>query len=130
MDAVLYVDRTTIPWRHLPRDFAPCETVYGYFAARRRDTVFDHLNGLLRRLVREAKGRNAEPSACVLDVQSSANVPAIGQGIGAGKTSGGEFGEELRPRVRGSGELLHQAAADDRRGKDVPARQCAALLND
>lgn len=32
-DAILYVDRTGIPWRYLPHDFAPWETVYGYFAA-------------------------------------------------------------------------------------------------
>jgi transposase len=54
--------------------------------------VFDHLNGLLRRLVREAEGRDAEPSACVLDAQSiktSANVPATGQGIDAGKKIAG-----------------------------------------
>jgi transposase len=30
MDAILYVDRTGIPWRYLPHDFAPWETVYGY----------------------------------------------------------------------------------------------------
>ncbi len=84
MDAILYVDRTGIPWRYLPHDFAPWETVYGYFAAWQKDAVFDRLNGLLRRLVREAEGRDAEPSACVLDAQSvktSANVPAAGQGI-------------------------------------------------
>ena len=33
MDAILYVDRTGIPWRYLPHDFAPWETVYGHFAA-------------------------------------------------------------------------------------------------
>lgn len=78
MDAILYVDRTGIPWRYLPHDFAPWETVYGYFAAWQKDEVFDQLNGLLRRLAREVEGRDAEPSACVLDAQSiktSANVP-------------------------------------------------------
>ncbi|MFG2824725.1 IS5 family transposase [Kitasatospora sp. NPDC048365] len=92
MDAVLYVDRTGIPWRYLPHDFAPWETVYGYFAAWQKDGVFDQLNGLLRRLVREAAGREAEPSACVLDAQSvktSVNVPTTGQGIDAGKKIAG-----------------------------------------
>lgn len=27
MDAILYVDRTGIPWRYLPHDFTPWETV-------------------------------------------------------------------------------------------------------
>lgn len=92
MDAILYVDRTGIPWRCLPHGFAPWETAYGCFAAWQKDAVFDHLNGLLRRLVREAEGRDAEPSACVLDAQSiktSANVPAAGQGIDAGKKIAG-----------------------------------------
>ncbi len=42
--------------------------------------------------MREAEGRDAEPSACVLDAQSvktSANVPATGQGIDAGKKIAG-----------------------------------------
>jgi transposase len=67
MDAILYVDRTGIPWRYLPHDFALWETVYGYFVAWQKHGVFDQLNGLLRRLVRKAEGRDAEPSACVLD---------------------------------------------------------------
>ncbi len=92
MDAILYVDRTGIPWRYLPHDFAPWETVYGYFAAWQKDEVFDQLNGLLWRLVRKAEGRDVEPSACVLDAQSiktSANVPAASQGIDAGKKIAG-----------------------------------------
>ncbi len=75
MDAVLHVDRTGIPWRYLPHDFTPWETVYGYFAAWQKDGVFDQLNGLLRRLVREAAGRDTEPSACVLDARASRPLP-------------------------------------------------------
>ncbi|GCD33526.1 DDE transposase [Streptomyces chrestomyceticus JCM 4735] len=88
MDAILYVDRTGVPWRYLPHDFPPNQTVYGYFAQWQRDGVFTQLTGLLRRLVREAEGRGAEPSACVLDsqtVKTSANVPRAGQGADAGK---------------------------------------------
>lgn len=90
MDAILYVDRTGIAWRYLPHDFPPWETVYGYFAAWQKEGVFDQLNGLLRRLVREAEGRDSEPTACVLDAQSvktSANVSSTSQGIDAGKKS-------------------------------------------
>ncbi|MFE3946749.1 IS5 family transposase, partial [Streptomyces sp. NPDC059118] len=61
-------------------------------AAWQKDEVFDQLNGLLRRLVRKVEGRDAEPSVCVLDAQSiktSANVPAAGQGIDAGKKIAG-----------------------------------------
>jgi transposase len=88
MNAILYVDRTGIPWRYLPHDFAPWATVYGYFAKWQQDGVFERLTGLLRRLVREAEGRNGEPSACVLDsqtVKTSANVHLNDQGTDAGK---------------------------------------------
>lgn len=50
--------------------------------------MFEQLTGLLRRLVREAEGRGAEPSACVLDsqtIKTSANVHLKDQGTDAGK---------------------------------------------
>ncbi|MDQ0401476.1 transposase [Streptomyces sp. DSM 40167] len=70
MNAILYVDRTGIPWRYLSHAFAPWEAVYGYFATWQKEGVFDQLNGLLRRLARRAEGRDGEPSACVLDAPS------------------------------------------------------------
>ncbi|MGI5142742.1 IS5 family transposase [Streptomyces sp. CA-106110] len=88
MDAILYVDRTGVQWRYLPHDFPPWETVYGYFAKWQKDGVFAQLNGLLRELVRQKEGRNANPSACVIDAQSvktSTSVPASSQGTDAGK---------------------------------------------
>lgn len=88
MNAILYVDRTGIPWRCLPHDFPPWATTYGYFAKWQQDGVFKQLSGLLRRLVREAEGRGAEPSACVLDsqtIKTYANVHLADQGTDAGK---------------------------------------------
>ncbi|WP_274565057.1 IS5 family transposase [Streptomyces spiramyceticus] len=88
LNAILYVDRTGVQWRYLPHDFPPWETVYGYLAKWQKDGVFAQLNGLLRELVRQQEGRRADPSACVIDAQSvktSTNVPAVSQGIDAGK---------------------------------------------
>lgn len=48
----------------------------------------EQLSGLLRRLVREHEGRDAEPSACFLDsqtIKTSANVHLADQGTDAGK---------------------------------------------
>ncbi|ATL32258.1 Mobile element protein [Streptomyces formicae] len=87
MNAVLYVDRTGIPWRYLPHDFPPWPTSYHYFACWQEDGVFNQLTGLLRGLVRQAEGHDPEPSA-VLDSQSiktSANVHRADQGTDAGK---------------------------------------------
>ncbi len=88
MDAILYVDRTGVQWRYLPHDFPHWNTVYGYFAKWADEGVFAQLNGMLRQLLREKEGRDAEPSACVIDAQSvktSTSVHASGQGIDAGK---------------------------------------------
>ncbi|MFE5828642.1 IS5 family transposase [Streptomyces erythrochromogenes] len=88
MDAILYADRTGVQWRYLPHDFPHWNTVYGYFAKWADEGVFAQLNGLLRQLLREKEGRDAEPTACVIDAQSaktSTSVPAAGQGVDAGK---------------------------------------------
>ncbi|MBG0814623.1 IS5 family transposase [Planomonospora sp. ID82291] len=88
LNAILYVDRTGVPWRFLPHDFPPWQTVYGYFAAWQRDGIFAQLNGLLRRLVRTASGRRAEPSATVVDSQSiktAVGVPLATQGTDPAK---------------------------------------------
>lgn len=88
LDAILYVDRTGIPWRYLPHDYPPRETTYAYFAKWQKDGVFEQLNGLLRRLARTSERRNPEPAACIIDsqnVKTSTNVPTAGQGVDVGK---------------------------------------------
>ncbi|WP_131761112.1 IS5 family transposase [Actinomadura fibrosa] len=88
MNAILYVDRTGIPWRYLPHDYPPWASVYSYFAAWQKDGVFTELTGLLRRLVRQQDGRDAEPSAAIIDsqsVKSATTVPARTRGFDAGK---------------------------------------------
>jgi transposase len=87
-NAILYVNRTGIPWRYLPHDFPPHETVYSHFAAWKREGIFTQLNVDLTGLARTTSGRQAEPTACIIDTQSvktSTNVPLTDQGIDAGK---------------------------------------------
>jgi transposase len=88
LDAILYVDRTGIPWRYLPHEYPPHQTVYYYFARWQKDSIFEQLSGLLRRLTRITEGRDPEPTACMIDSQSvktAATVPAATQGTDAGK---------------------------------------------
>src|SRR5881392_580674 len=70
VDAILYVDRAGCAWRYLPADFPPWRTVYGYFAAWRDDGTLDRLHDGLRAQVRAVAGRDAEPTAAVIDSQS------------------------------------------------------------
>lgn len=47
------------------------QTVYHYFRSWRLDGTWERLNDELRELVRERAGRNAQPSAAILDSQSA-----------------------------------------------------------
>lgn len=88
VNAILYVNRTGIPWEYLPHDFPPHKTVYDYYAKWEADGTTQQVHDLLRDKTRRAHGRRAEPTAAVIDAQSvktSANVAEISEGIDAGK---------------------------------------------
>jgi transposase len=88
VNALLYVNRTGIAWEYLPHDFPPFKTVHGYFALWEREGLTETIHNTLRGKVRQTAGRNAEPTAAILDAQTvktSTNVPEHAQGIDAGK---------------------------------------------
>ncbi|MFG2794919.1 IS5 family transposase [Streptomyces sp. NPDC048419] len=88
VNAILYVNRTGIPWEYLPHGFPPYKAVYDYYAKWEADGTTRQVHDLLRDKTRRAHGRNAEPTAAVVDAQSvktSANVAETSQGIDAGK---------------------------------------------
>jgi Transposase and inactivated derivatives len=88
VNAVLYVNRTGIAWEYLPHDFPPYQTVYGYYARWEKDGTTEAIHEALRDEVRRAAGRDAQPTAAVVDSQTvptSPNVPESSQGIDAGK---------------------------------------------
>ena len=70
VDAILYVLRNGITWRALPHDFPPWRTVYHYFRLWRLDGTWERLHDALRDQVRARDGRDASPSAAILDSQS------------------------------------------------------------
>ena len=69
-NAIVYVLRNGVVWRALPHDFPPWKTVYHYFRAWRRDGTWAAIHDALREQVRQADGREASPSAAILDSQS------------------------------------------------------------
>ncbi|MEW2079585.1 IS5 family transposase, partial [Streptomyces sp. NPDC013433] len=88
VNAILYVNRTGIPWEYLPHDFPPYKTVYDYYAKWEADGTTQQVHDLLRDKTRRSHGRSTQPTAAVIDAQSvktSANVAETGQGIDAGK---------------------------------------------
>jgi transposase len=70
LDAILYVLRNGVTWRALPHDFPPWRTVYHYFRLWRLDGTWERLHDALRDQVRAQDGREASPSAAIIDSQS------------------------------------------------------------
>ena len=70
IDALFYVLDSGCKWRSLPGDFPPWKTVYSLFARWTADGAFAVVTDLLRARVRRAEGREAEPSAAIMDAQS------------------------------------------------------------
>lgn len=70
VNAILYVLRSGCPWRMLPHDLPPWQTSYKYFRNWTRDGTWERLHEALRPRIREAEGRNPEPSAAIIDSQS------------------------------------------------------------
>jgi transposase len=71
MGGLLYVLETGCPWRHLPKDFPPKSTVHSYFELWAWDGTLERIHDALYVAVREQEGREASPSAAILDSQSA-----------------------------------------------------------
>ena len=70
LQGVLYVLETGCQWRHLPKDFPPRSTVWEYFDLWRYDGTLDRIHETLYLALREAEGREASPTAGIIDSQS------------------------------------------------------------
>jgi putative transposase len=79
LDAVFYLLRSECPWRLLPRDFPPWETVYWWFARWRTDGTWERLNAALRETLRARLGRNPKLSARIADSQTTKTTGVGGE---------------------------------------------------
>ena len=70
LDAIFYVLRSGGAWRMLPHDLPAWQTVYGYFNQWRKDGTWEMVNAQLRKQVRQREGREASPSAGIIDSQT------------------------------------------------------------
>jgi putative transposase len=72
LDGLFYVVRTGCQGRHLPPPpaFPPGPTVYGYFRAFLAAGVWESLRYHLVVMLREGEGREASPTAAIIDTQS------------------------------------------------------------
>jgi putative transposase len=86
LNAILYLLRSGCAWRLLPHDLPSWKTMYHYFRLWRKDGPWERIHTILQERVRVKMGRQAQPSAGIIDSQS---VKTIGlrspRGYDAGK---------------------------------------------
>jgi len=87
MNAILYLLRTGCPWRYLPRGaFPPRSTVCNIFVKFQREGVWEDIWNALLVALRELGGREASPTAAVIDSQSLKAAEKRGRRPGAKRT--------------------------------------------
>ncbi len=71
LDCLFYLVRTGCLWRHLPPPpaFPPWRTIYGYMRAFLREGVWESISHDLVVVLRESAGREASPSAAIIETK-------------------------------------------------------------
>ncbi|WP_242438975.1 transposase [Streptomyces sp. CB00455] len=92
LDAIRYLVADGISWRAMPVDLPGWGRVYAFFRRWREHGLITEFHDRLRGRVREREGREAEPTAGIIDAQSvkaAASVPSVSRGWDGGKKVGG-----------------------------------------
>lgn len=86
VDACCHVVRTGCAWRLLPKSFAPWQAVYMSFKRWAAAGTFEKMHDRLRQQWRSREGKAPDPSAAIIDSQSTRSTAQGGNtGFDAGK---------------------------------------------
>lgn len=70
VNGLMYVLSTGCQWRAVPKDLPPRSTLFGYFDLWNWDGTLGRMHAELYVKCREAMGRQASPTAAIIDSQS------------------------------------------------------------
>jgi len=78
LNAIFYVLWTGCQWKALPKDLPPKSTAHWYLMLWNWDGTLERIHHVLYVAVREQEGRQASPTAAIIDSQSAKGAPKGG----------------------------------------------------
>jgi transposase len=71
LNAIFYVLSTGCQWQALPKDLPPKSSAHSYFMLWEWDGTLERIHDALYAATREREGREASPTAAIIDSQSA-----------------------------------------------------------